>query len=408
MRSLRAAATSLALLLAAGCATTRGGGLQMDPLLVTVDADDLALSKLNDEELFACGSTAYQAKDYRRAARCFARLGDAFPASKRWKDAQYNAGVAYEALGEYLLAVERYKAVMDPVRGTGDALDATWRGASAYYHLGDFAGAIELLELVAGRADLEAVDRIHALTHLGVCWVESGEIARAETKLREALALYRERSEVERIDDYYPCQAQFFLAEIYRLHFEAVKLQAVDDTQKLSDDLEYKAQLLLSAQGHYLRAIRMGNPHWAIAAGQRIGGLYEGLYDEMTTAPVPATLDAEQAELYRATLRKKVRVLVQKAITIYERTLSTAERVGVSSAFLDQTKSSLDRMKQVLLADAAADESERDAADAGAATPSEADPERPPDPTAPARETTGSRPQGAKGAAGADRLAAAR
>lgn len=372
--------SGLAALLAAtafaGCTTTRNGGLQMDPLYVDVDREDLALSRLNDEELFACGSTAYQAKDYRKAARCFTRLADNFPKSKRYANAQYNAGIAYEAQAEYLLAVERYKTVMDPARGHGDALDATWRTASAYYHLADFPAAIELLEAVAARTDLESIDLIHANTHLGVCWVELGEIARAETRLRAALALYHERAELERLDDYFPCQAQFFLAEIYRLHFEGVKLQVVDDTAKLSDDLEYKAQLLLSAQGHYLRAIRMGNAHWAIAAGQRIGGLYEGLYDEMTHAPVPGSLDAEQAELYRSMLRKKVRVLVQKAISIYERTLTTAERIGVSSAFLEQTRASLDRMKQVLLADAAAD----DGTGAPDGTPpAESDPDRPPD-----------------------------
>src|SRR5262245_48944609 len=90
-RFLLPGALALAL---AGCATTRpDGGLRMDPMYVEVDAEDLALSKLNDEELFACGTTAYQAKDFKRAARCFTRLADNFPQSKRLFDAQYNAGV---------------------------------------------------------------------------------------------------------------------------------------------------------------------------------------------------------------------------------------------------------------------------------------------------------------------------
>ena len=68
-----------------------------------------------------------------------------------------------------------------------------------------------------------------------------------------------------RIDDYYPAQAQFFLGRFYRTYFS----QAVLDpnkpggTEQLAKDLEYKAELLLSAQGHYLRAIRMGNTTWA-------------------------------------------------------------------------------------------------------------------------------------------------
>src|SRR5262249_21942954 len=156
--------------------------------------------------------------------------------------------------------------------------------------------------------------------------------------------------------DYFPGQAQFFIGEIYRLHFEDVHLAEVDDKDKLAADLEYKAELLLSAQGHYLRAIRIGNPHWGTAAGERIGQLYEELYDQMMNAPVPAHLSEDESHTYRALLRRKVRVLVQKAISIYERTLATAERIGVDSSFVQRTKESLDRMKQTMLADARQDE----------------------------------------------------
>lgn len=344
--------------LAGGCATTRPRGLTMDETLVEVDREDLELSRLNDEELFACGAAAYQAGQHRRAIKCFGRLADLFPHSPRAWDAAYNAGVAHEALGDWAGAVLRYEATMDPEHGQGDRLDAAWRAAAARYHLEDWPAAIALLERIVAREDLTTPDRLRALAHLGVCRLEAGEAGPAEARLREALKLYRDRLDEERLEDYYPAQAQFFLAEIYRLHFEAVKLAAVDDLEKLGGDLEYKAQLLLSAQGHYLRTIRMGNAHWAVAAGQRVGGLYEGLYHEMTTAPVPEGFDEEQAALYRGMLRRKVRVLVQKAISIYERTLSTAERIGVEGTFRERTRESLDRMKQVLLVDAALDDAE--------------------------------------------------
>jgi tetratricopeptide (TPR) repeat protein len=344
--------------LAAGCATSRPRGLTMDETVVEVNREDLELSRLNDEELFACGAAAYQAGQHRRAVKCFTRLADLFPDSPRAWSAAYNAGVAYEALGDFANAALRYEATMDPEHGQGDRLDAAWRAAAARYHLEDYPAAIALLERIVARADLSTADRLRALTHLGVCRLENGEAGPAEARFREALKLYRDRQDLERLEDYYPAQAQFFIGEIYRLHFEAVKLAAVDDLDKLGGDLEYKAELLLSAQGHYLRAIRMGNAQWGIAAGQRVGGLYEQLYDEMTNAPVPEGFDAQQAGLYRGMLRRKVRVLVQKAISIYERTLSTAERIGVEGAFRDRTRESLDRMKQALLGDAARDEAE--------------------------------------------------
>ncbi len=125
---------------------------------------------------------------------------------------------------------------------------------------------------------------------------------------------------------------------------------------ELAKDLEYKAELLLSAQGHYLRAIRIGNGYWATAAGERIGALYENLYEQLVASPAPKELNAEEVEVYRQELRKKVRILIAKAINIYERTLETAERIGAANPFVQRTRESLRKMKELLIADAQKDD----------------------------------------------------
>lgn len=339
------------LLLAAGCATA-GQPQSASPLA--------GIASWNEEELFACGTAAWQAEDFPLAATCFGHLADTFPQSRRWRDAVFNTGAAWEAQEQWEKALERYLSLIDPVPARGKVLDAVWRAGTCLYQLDRYEEAVELLTPYTTAPDIPDADRIHALTYVGVCKVELGELSQAEIDLRNAIHVYRkaDAEAEERLDDYFAAQAQFFLGEIYRLHFELVRLEAVDELERLGEQLEYKAQLLLSAQGHYLRTIRMGNGHWGTAAGARVGGLYEKLYDEMTLAPVPEGLDEAQASLYRGVLRRKVRILVQKAISIYERTLSTAERIGVRSGFVEQTRQSLDRMKQILLADAARDEAE--------------------------------------------------
>jgi len=346
-------ALPLVLLLATACAGL-GASHRADDPFAAIEAE---VEDFNAEELFACGSAAFQAEDYRRAAVCFSRLVDRFPDSPRVPDARFNAGASYENLGAFQLALDRYRPLLRSPQPAKD-LEVLWRAATCLYQLGEYDEAIALLEPIASRRDVAAIDRVHARTHVGVCRIEKEEYDAAERDLREALSTYRASSGEERMETYFPSQAQFFLGEIYRIHFANAPLDAVDDADTMRDQLEYKAQLLLSAQGHYLRTLRLGNPHWSTAAGQRVGGLYEDLYDQMMEAPVPVGLDAAQADLYRAMLRRKVRVLVQKAIAIYERTLSAAERTGVSSAFVDQTRDSLERMKRVLISDAA-----RDAAD---------------------------------------------
>jgi hypothetical protein len=232
---------------------------------------------------------------------------------------------------------------------------------------------VAVLDAIASRSDLHLDKILEARTQQGICQLESGHSDAAENTLRRVLTMYQDANGKETLDDYFPAQAQFFLGEIFRLHYESITLDANKTVDELAKDLEYKAELLLSSQGHYLRAIRMGNGYWATAAGAQIGGLYENLYDHMMNAEAPHELNADEAEVYKQELRKKIRVLLSKAITVYERTLEAAERIGAQSPFVEKTRDSLKRMKDLLLADAKAEEEEK---------PEEKSPPPPPPPPA--------------------------
>lgn len=355
----------LVAVIVSGCVHTRGAGertpdgaqvVRFDEVLITGDLD---LDKLNDEELFAAGTSAYAAEEYAQAARYFGRICDFHPKSKHLRLALYNAGLALEKMKAWEEAWVRFSVLADPAKGTGDALDASFRVAECDYHLERYADAIEVLKLIADRPELSPDKRIEARVQQGICELESENKDAAESTLRSVLSYWNALPDKDLVDDYFPGQAQFFLGEIFRLHYESVALDGSKTTEKLAEDLEYKSELLLSAQGHYLRAIRIGNGYWATASGNRIGGLYENMYDHMIHAPAPAELSESEQDLYRVELRKKIRVLIGKAITVYERTLEAAERIGASSPFVQQTKESLQRMKDLLLAEAKADEAEK-------------------------------------------------
>lgn len=348
-----------------GCVHTRGAmekpaesaqEVRFEEVVITGDLD---LEKLNDEELFAAGTSFFAAEDFAQAARYFGRICDFHPQSKHYRLALYNAGLSLEKMKAWEDAWVRFSVLSDPARGTGDALDAAFRVAECDYHLERYSDAIEILKTIADRSELLPDKRIEARTQQGICQLEAGDKDAAEATLRGVLSYWNALPDKDLVDDYFPGQAQFFLGELFRLHYETVSLDGNKNTEKLAQDLEYKSELLLSAQGHYLRAIRIGNGYWATAAGNRIGGLYENMYDHMVHAPAPAELSESEQDLYRAELRKKIRVLIGKAITVYERTLEAAERIGASSPFVQQTKESLQRMKELLLAEAKAEEAEK-------------------------------------------------
>ena len=351
----------LAAVAAAGCVHTGGASsagvreLKFDEVVIT---GDLELEKLNDEELFAAATSFYAAQDYGQAARYFGRICDFHQQSKNYRPALYNAGLAHEKLKQWDDAWARFSPLADPAHGTGDALDASFRIAECDYHLERYTNAIDVLKAIADRSNISADKRIEARVQQGICELEMGRKEAAEGTLRSVLTYWNSLPDKDLVDDYFPGQAQFFLGEIFRLHFESVELDGNKSTEKLAEDLEFKSELLLSSQGHYLRAIRIGHGYWATAAGSRIGGLYENMYEHMMHAPAPAELAATEQEVYRSELRKKIRVLIGKAITVYERTLEAAERIGASSPFVQQTRESLQRMKDLLIAEAKLEEAE--------------------------------------------------
>ena len=338
-----------------GCRTTGSAGREEPRQEVHFDAEtvrgDPELASLNDEELFASGTSAAAAKDDAQAVRCFERLADFFPQSPHRREALYQAGLAHERLEQWEPAAARFSELADP-QGTGDALDAAFRLAETHYHLERYTDASRLLATIAARAELPVGRRLEAQVQQGVCELEAGQPERAEATLRQSLATYDALADKDEVENYYPAQAQFFLGELYRLRYTQVALDPGKGADALADDLNTKAELLLSAQGHYLRAIRVGNGHWATASGSQIGALYEDLYTQLINSPPPRELDAEQAEVYREELRKRVHVLLTKAIDAYERTLEAAERIGSRNTFVDKTRQSLEKMKELLLRDA--------------------------------------------------------
>lgn len=353
--------SAAALLFTAACAHTPAGQagreIRFDDVVIT---GDLELANMNDEELFAQGTSFFAAEDYAQAARFFGRVADFHANSKHRRVALYNAGLSLSRVQQYDDALARFGELSDPVNGTGDSLDAAFQVAQALYHLERFQDAVDLLKKIAERVDLPPGKRLEAKVQQGICQVHAnlpnGPFDVAEKSLRDALTYYGELPDKDLVDEYLPAQAQFYLGEIFRMHYESIVLDGSKDTEKLAQDLEYKSELLLSSQGHYLRAIRMGNGYWATASGGRIGNLYETMYEHMMNAPTPSDLDARENETYRSELRKKIRVLITKAITVYERTLEAAERIGAVNPFVEDTKLSLQRMKDLLLAEARAED----------------------------------------------------
>ncbi len=365
--------------------------VHLRPMIVRAGGKpEMALVGMNAEELFQVGVAAYAAGNYEKAARAFTRILGDFPESDRGPEARYDAGLAWERMGEYLRALDAYRPLLDAATGKLWR-DSAFRVAECLYHLEDYGHAAALLTRIADGAKDAPEIYVRAQVQKGICLLHGDRDDAAETALRRAVGRYLiEKDQHDTaIDPYYAAQGQFYLGELYRLRFEHAAFDpGTEGLDALKADLEHKAELLLSAQGHYLRTIRMGEAHWAAAAGYRVGRLYEILYDQLSAARPPASLtDPAERLAYRKLLHDRIQVLLKKAMSAYERTRATVERVGVDDAWKSRVEASFDRVKQLLLRQAASAD-EATAASGGAsaagAAPGSASPGAPAPPWAPA------------------------
>ena len=324
--------------------------IHLDPVVVTGDRAQAAISDLNDAELYAIGQAAFGGGDNAKAALYFARLADYFPASTYRPEALFKTGTLLERMKDYAGALTRFLAAAKAYGATVDGGDAQFKAADEYYFLGQYDQAIAILESLATAPYVTGVRQAEADTKRAICLYSAGRLDDAERLLHTTVKEIQDDLKGNTPDGYLPSQALFYLAEIVRQHYLEAKLDAVNRTQpQLLDDLEKKCELLLAAQGYYLRCMRVGHPEWATASGYRVGELYQTLYEQLTALTPSTTFTAEELAAYRKVLRDRIRVLISKAITAYELTLSTAERVGARSPFVQQTQEHLDKMKSLML-----------------------------------------------------------
>ena len=78
--------------------------------------------------------------------------------------------------------------------------------------------------------------------------------------------------------------------------------------------------------------------------------MYEDLYDEMVGMPVPPDLTEDQRELFREVMADRVSILLQKAIRTWESTAQMATRTETENEWVEKTRASLARVKELVLA----------------------------------------------------------
>jgi len=336
----------------------------------TGEGEDLHLEAYDAEQLFHEGFARQNRAECAAAVQFYDRLSTEFRTSRFLSSALYNAALCYEHLERFEDARSRYDRLVAELPASADVKDALYRRGGCEERLSDGARAEATFTALLSRTDLTPDEQLEAMVRRGSALLLQDRLDECEEQIRGGLAFYRRGAGPERFEtDFFVAQAQYMLGEVLRVHFERVRFQAGE--AEMRRDLELKSRLLLDAQTEYILAIRVTNPHWAAAAGFRIGEIFSNFYAHIMAAPVPPEVaaDPEAREIYFEELRSQIRPLVQKAIRVWERTILMSERTGIHNEWVDRTTEQLDQVRRMLVGGGAAASPSAPAAPAAPARP---------------------------------------
>jgi TolA-binding protein len=303
-------------------------------------------------ELFEQGGAALSEKRYDDAVAAYERLLKEFPSETQYtKAALYNQGLAYQGKKDYPTAIAKFQQLVAGFAGTSDAKDAQFQIGASYAEMGNWPTSAALFAQILERKDLTADDKIEAMARRGFAQFQLHDYDTAERTFSSVLWYFRSIEHDERLQtDFYLGLAKYHLGEIPHEHFRAVPLRLPE--KQMAIDMEEKARLLLVAQRQYIETIKLGNPQWASASGYQIGSLYEEFYDAFMHAPIPPELlgeaNQEKREVYYEELRKRIRILLEKALKTHEQNLLMLERLGVQNEWRDKSKLAFANLQKML------------------------------------------------------------
>jgi tetratricopeptide (TPR) repeat protein len=343
--------------------TARQHTVTMDPVRMTArpaPSGEVVVDAYDARDLLQRGNDALSAGRYEDALESFERLTREFADSQFIEAALYNSALCLEHLDRLEDAAARYLSLVERHTGSPDAPDSLFQATRCYERLERWADAIALLDRLLERSDLDADERLEAMSRRGSALVQLGDLDEGERQLRRAIAFYRREGGEPFHTDYFLAQAQHSLGEIPRMSMAAIEL--TNDEQQFRIALERRCELLLRAQTQYVQTIRIGNAHWAAASAYRIGDMYSSLYDEIMAIPVPeaevpdditapedvAVFREEYPVHYRRLLREYMEPLLHNAIRWWESNLMMVERTGVEGEWVSRTREQLERVRDLL------------------------------------------------------------
>lgn len=290
--------------------------------------------------LWIAASTYQEVGLFSEAAGYHAIIADSFPSSEHHKDAAFNAVLLRTTVGEHDKAIASGETFRRKYPKDELADEVTFLMGKAHEKAGKNKEAETLYERYS-RSARGADSQIEALVRLA--GVRKGDERGVAAALDRAVQVSTQnRGRLGDRGKYYAAKARYMQGEAVLRQYETVAIEG--DVKQLKARLKRKSELLKKAADTFLATAEMGVAEWTTAALYQIGFTYESFSKALLNSPPPASLSAEEKELYTQSLEEFVIPIEERALEAYESGWQKAVELGIFNAWTAKMREALGRL----------------------------------------------------------------
>jgi tetratricopeptide (TPR) repeat protein len=316
-----------------------------EPVVVRAPKPGENLNFYDAKEVFNRGRLARSFEQYKDCIRFFGMVIDEFPNSKYAHPALYNRGLCYESDDDAHAAAKDFETFAQKANDPESRLDGLFR---LLHNLVDIEHNSKALQLTRKLLNLklEKLDQAEVLAKQGHVLHRLGQHELTRPLLLKSSRLAREGANGLIHGNAVYAEAEYLLGEINLQSMLDIRLKL--PLEKMKYQLTDKLKYFRKSQLHFLNAVKAQIKGFSSHAGERLGALYAGLYDDLLSAEKPADLTAQEVSIYYEELILRVTPVLRNAITIYEKSLRLGRRLGEKGIWLEQVNQQKERLEKLL------------------------------------------------------------
>lgn len=318
---------------------------EFEPVVVRAPKPGQTLGFYDAKEVFNRGRLARSFEKHEDCIRFFGIVIKEFKTSKYAEPALYNRGLCYESHGRPHEAAADFEAYSQSTQDPEARLDGYFRLLHNLVEIEHNSKALMLTQKLL-KLKLSKLDKAEVLAKQAHVLYRLGQRSQIRSLLLKASRLAREGAKGLINGNPVYAESEYLLGEVSLSDMIDVKLRLPLDTMKIQ--LSEKLGHFRKSQLHLLNAVKAQVKGYSSHAGERLGALYAGLYDDLISAEKPPDLTPQEVAIYYEELIIRITPVLKNAISIYEKSLKLGRRLGEETAWLDTVNQQKERLENLL------------------------------------------------------------